>query len=448
MEAAQMTEDRRIKSTFLVATLASTVAGTFITAFNLFDKVNEKRKHRQQKKLDKGQNKRLDELERRVDENLAKIDKKVNNQADRIRDDDVRDSLQQGPVVKREFDRHYAAMGEEFAAGDLIAQNQLQSQVITLQSTVIKLLEEAIFTGKPPDMAKLYNASELARIGSVRALRDQAQRMQQSMPINQGLRPDRPRGRPIGLIRRTSSTPSLRSSITSTSTTSSTSSSSSSDTTTPSYRRSRAIDNPNRVSAGYYGAAIGEPPRKTLTYPNPSSHVSGADLDDEEEYQKSGPLFCRYARDLQHDPRMRVDESIFSSRGCPACGATIPSNTANNVTVGGGHLIDKEVVITERITTTQPRRGSLSVTLGGNPMPVTELVKRYEDRTYLLTPKFMVKCHRVGAERPGGKGYACYLCFRNRDKDTLLKTVRGLVGHVRDKHEIIEYEREEDIRRV
>lgn len=79
---------------------------------------------------------------------------------------------------------------------------------------------------------------------------------------------------------------------------------------------------------------------------------------------------------------------------------------------------------------------------------MTELVKRYEDRAYLLTPKFIAKCHRVGAERPGGKGYACYLCFRNREKDTLLKTVRGLVGHVTDKHEIVEYEREEDIRRV
>jgi len=77
---------------------------------------------------------------------------------------------------------------------------------------------------------------------------------------------------------------------------------------------------------------------------------------------------------------------------------------------------------------------------------VTEFVKRFEDRTYLLSARFLVKCHRPGGER--GKGYACYLCYRNRERDTLVKTIRGLVGHVMDKHEVGEYEREVDIREV
>ncbi|KAK4211322.1 hypothetical protein QBC37DRAFT_442189 [Rhypophila decipiens] len=414
MDAAAMVEDsRKLKQGFIIATLASTIAGTFTTGINLFDRLEEKRRNRKQRKVDKSQNQKIKELEGRLNEKIERVNEnaeRANENAHhieqlqqhhhpergRIRDDDLRDSLGQGgPMVKREYDRHYAAMGPQFAEGDLIAQNQLQAQVITMQSTVIKILQEALLTGDPPDMAKLYNASELARIGSIRALRDQAQRLQSSHPRHQGLRPA-DRGRPVGLIRRTSSTPSLRSSITNTSTTT--------DTSTIS-------------------------------------------KDPEEEYQKSGPLFCLYAKDLQQNPHMRLDEALFfpSSPGCPACGGCIPANTARQVTVGGGHIIDKEVVVTERVT----RRGSMAVTVGGAPAPVTELVKRFEDRAYLLTPRFVAKCHRPGAERgSNGKGYACYLCFRNRERDTLLRTVRGLVGHVRDKHDVGEYEDEVDIRRV
>ncbi|KAM7187099.1 hypothetical protein V8F33_011433 [Rhypophila sp. PSN 637] len=463
MDAAAMVEDsRKLKQGFIIATLASTIAGTFTTGINLFDRLEEKRRNRKQRKVDKSQNQKIKELEGRLNDKIERVNQnaeranenahtieKLQQQPERgrIRDDDLRDSLGQGgPMVKREYDRHYAAMGPQFAEGDLIAQNQLQSQVITLQSTVIKLLEEALYTGQPPDMAKLYNASELARIGSIRALRDQAQRLQSSLPRNQGLRPA-DRGRPIGLIRRTSSTPTLRSSTTSTSTTTDTSTISSSDnpSTTTGYRSAVRQRDPRDQ---YYGVAAGrfDPPRKSLTYPNqPNSTYAGEDP--EEEYQKSGPLFCVYAKDLQQNPHMRLDEAIFfsSSPGCPACGGCIPANTARQVTVGGGHIIDKEVVVTERVT----RRGSMAVTVGGAPVPVTELVKRFEDRAYLLTPRFVAKCHRPGAERgSNGKGYACYLCFRNRERDTLLKTVRGLVGHVRDKHDVGEYEDEADIRRV
>lgn len=120
-----------LQQSFVLATLASTIAGTFITGINLFDRVNEKRKHRKQRKLDKGQDKRLSELERRVDENFRSINEQLSGQqrqleqgppaagGGRIRDDDLRDSLEQGgPMVQREYDRHYAAMGPQFAEGD------------------------------------------------------------------------------------------------------------------------------------------------------------------------------------------------------------------------------------------------------------------------------------------------------------------------------------------
>lgn len=350
----------------------------------------------------------------------------------------------------------------------VIAQTQLQSQIITLQSTVIKLLESALFTGNPPDMNKLYNASEFARMGTVKALRDQALRLQpQEQQALPRYLPVRGAPRPSGvMVRRTSSTPSLGSSMTSgtTGTTGSSSGSTLDLGTTTGYRSSSRGANPNRNSHGYYAAGVvGAPPQKSLTYPISSSYDRG--LGDREEEQKSGPLFCPYAKDLQQQqPRLLVDDRIFSSSssagrgGCPACGATIPLSSSSSAS-GGGYKFEKEVVVTERVVPSQAAtNSSLSVTVAG--APVVEYVKRFEDRVYILTPRFLAKCHRPGAEsgsvsgRGGttgngqGKGYACYLCYRNRERDTLLKTLRGLVGHVRDKHDIREYEVEVDIRDV
>lgn len=64
----------------------------------------------------------------------------------------------------------------------MVAQNQIQSQIILLQGTVIKLLEEALLTGTIPDINRLYNTSEFAREGSIRALHDQYQRLLESRP--------------------------------------------------------------------------------------------------------------------------------------------------------------------------------------------------------------------------------------------------------------------------
>lgn len=82
------------------------------------------------------------------------------------------------------------------------SQLQLQSQIITLQGTVIAVLEEALRTGRPPDVGRLFNASEFARDGSVRALREQYRRMM--------VEPAPPSSRPRpGMLRRISSTPEM-----------------------------------------------------------------------------------------------------------------------------------------------------------------------------------------------------------------------------------------------
>jgi hypothetical protein len=63
-----------------------------------------------------------------------------------------------------------------------------------------------------------------------------------------------------------------------------------------------------------------------------------------------------------------------------------------------------------------------------------------EDWTFLLSNRFIVKCHREGG------GYACYLCYRRRGIDTLCRGMESLVNHVMDKHDIAEYESDPDIR--
>jgi hypothetical protein len=357
------------QKTFIIATLISTIVGTFTTGINLYDRVADKRS---QQRTDHGQNEKIDKLEKRVDE--------AEGQRDRAngREGQLRRSLEYGgPLVRREYDQNYSQLGSRFAEGDrefpghrlwesgrgiltagsVVAQTQLQGQIITLQGTVIKLLEEALMTGRPPDINKLYNASEFAREGSIRALRDQYQRMLQSAPLQ----------RPGGPVRRISSQPAMR----------------------------RMID--DRPYDGREGDRGGGP------RPPPA-----------------GALYCSYAEELQDTDRpLDPNFKEGGSGECPACGFFIP------VEQGRSWKVDKQVT-----------RESSSRGKHGN----NEVFEVSEDRTYRLTNRFIVKCHREGG------GFACFLCYEFRDTDTLCRTIEGLVGHVSKRHNVREYEDEIDIR--
>jgi hypothetical protein len=239
----------------------------------------------------------------------------------------------------------------------VLAQTQLQGQIITLQGTVIRLLEDSLITGRMPDINKLYNASEFARDGAIRALRDQYQRMLQSAPLQ----------RPGGPVRRISSSPMLR----------------------------------------LEGPPGSEGPKRAGTMVM---------------FNNPGPLFCRYAEMLQ-DSRRPLD-AVFDEGGaceCPACGAGMP------IEPGRAWKIDKELV-RERLTK-------------GGPYD-DQVVETFEDRTYALGNRFLIKCHRAGA------GFACVLCYRHRERDTLCESMETLVNHVWKKHEVWEYESDPDIKDV
>ena len=124
----------------------------------------------------------------------------------------------------------------------------------------------------------------------------------------------------------------------------------------------------------------------------------------------SGPLFCRYSSELQRDPRMPLHGSFApgGANACPACETTL------EVEQGRAWKIVKEI-LHERIST---------------PEYDDEII---EERIFLLGNRFVIKCHREDG------GFACLLCYRNRDKDTLLESAQGLVRHIWQKHEVEEF---------
>jgi hypothetical protein len=96
-----------LQKAFIVATLASTVIGTFTTGINLYERVGEKRK---QLKKDTSQDDRIKELEKQVKEKESKS---------KAREEDVKTSLvKSGPMIQNEYDQNFQRLGPKFAQGD------------------------------------------------------------------------------------------------------------------------------------------------------------------------------------------------------------------------------------------------------------------------------------------------------------------------------------------
>lgn len=273
------------------------------------------------------------------------------------------------------------------------------------------MLEEALYTGDPPDIRKLYNASEFAREGSMRALRDQYQRMLQSAPVDRAALPapapsHRSGGRsqsrrPIAPVRRISSTPSLRDYY------DTTDYDTSYHPTTTHRTRTRG---PGSVSHHSHRSPSPSTRSRARSVASKGSHIP-------KQLTYHSSIYCQYATYLQQSGQA-LDSSLASSGICPDCHAHLFDPV--EVSQRGPWRVDKEVV------THNERTGKEEV----------------EYRSYLLTTRFFVKCHREGG------GYACYLCSKHRERDTVCKREESLVDHVGEKHSIGEYEGDGDIRGV
>ncbi|KAE9967814.1 hypothetical protein EG328_007949 [Venturia inaequalis] len=410
MNYSNMIEEKNLKKTFIVATLVSTIIGTFTTGLGLYERIGQKAK---QQKTDNGQNEQIKALEAKVKENEEKerkdnqkrLEGRKQRQIEGPDDEYIERSLGgSGQMIKREYDRDIQRLGERFAQGDHITENQLQGQVITLQGTVIHLLEDALYTGRIADPMKLYNASELAREGSVSALQQQYQRMLQQAPIR---RPHQP-------VRRISSNPSIASPM--------------GRALPPASTRGPppppgSIRGPPPPPGSIRGPP---PPPGSLRVPPPYPGSVKGGRDESMSLVKQsgtvldadGPLFCIYSEDLQRDDRMVLHNAFRKDGGnqCPACRTTL------DVEPGRAWKITKDVVH-HRIETKEYDE---------------EVV---EEKTFLIGNRFIVKSHR------DGRGYACPLCARGRAKDTLLESPQGLVRHIWQKHEVQEYN-DTDIKEV
>lgn len=98
------------QKTFIVATLCSTLIGTFTSSMGLWDRVSDRRK---QKKIDGSQNNEIQELRNRV-EKAEKASKEASRSRDELGDNFERS----GALIQRQFDEGYGRLGKRFAVGD------------------------------------------------------------------------------------------------------------------------------------------------------------------------------------------------------------------------------------------------------------------------------------------------------------------------------------------
>ncbi|KAH7134430.1 hypothetical protein EDB81DRAFT_887231 [Dactylonectria macrodidyma] len=381
MNYANMIEEKNLKKTFIIATLCSTLVGTFTSSIGLWDRVKEKRKqqHRdttQDEEIKKIQA-QLERSERRCRENDRALERS-RSRGGYGEIDDVGASFQRsGALISREFEDGYERLGRKFAIGDVVTENKLQAQVIALQQTVIDVLQDALYHGRQldrVDMAKLVAASDAARDGSLGALRDQRQRLLLAAPEERQPSPQLALGPP----RRASTVVD-------------------SERSTP-----LALGPPKRAST--VSSASVHSSQLAVGPPRRASSVVDAD-----------PLYCRYSLDLQYAHNKPLTASFAPGRECqcPACGVQLEAEGDDCWAIR--------------------KRAKRWLLVDGYDRQVEE------DVEVLVDQRFVVKCHTTYGT------YACILCSIYRDGDIICDNADALVNHVGRAHDITELERQPDL---
>ncbi|KAF7563555.1 hypothetical protein G7046_g562 [Stylonectria norvegica] len=289
MNYSNMIEEKNLKKTFIIATLCSTLIGTFTSSIGLWDKVKDRR---QQQRRDTSQDDKIKQIEARLEDSEKRSRARSMSMGRRPRDrsvessrsghrgsdhrgsdrDEVGDSFQRsGALISREFEDGYERLGRKFAVGDVLTENKLQAQVIALQQTVINVLQDALSNGRQldrRDMAKLVAASDAARDGSLNALRQQRHRL--LMATGEG---------------------------------------------------SQSSHSPPQ-------SLVSQPPAKPQLALGPPKRAS--------TIIESDPLFCRYSLDLQYI-RNKPLVTSFAPGGeciCPACDMRVPAESNDYWVIG------------------------------------------------------------------------------------------------------------------
>ncbi|KAI8944272.1 hypothetical protein F4801DRAFT_232101 [Xylaria longipes] len=183
---AGMVEEKKLKSTFVVASLCSTLINTFLASINLWDRMSERRKQQKKDAKQDGEIRKLKEQAALAEGPSQKRGHEDSRRPYSSKDDNEDEealsrSLERSEaLIRREYNSGAGRLGKRFAVGDLLTENQLQAQVITLQRTVINVLQEALLNRRSlshGDVQRLIAASLAARNGSLDALRQQYQRL-------------------------------------------------------------------------------------------------------------------------------------------------------------------------------------------------------------------------------------------------------------------------------
>ncbi|PVI01747.1 hypothetical protein DM02DRAFT_590687 [Periconia macrospinosa] len=384
MNYAEMIQEKNLKKTFIIATLCSTLVGTFTSSIGLWDRVKDKRR---QGKRDHKQEQAIKELQERADKAEKERDERRRQggppQRRRngdygdsyyLEDDEVGDSFERsGALIQRQFDEGYGRLGKRFAIGDTVTENRLQRHIIALQQTVIQVLQDALANDRQlsrADMAKLVAASDAARLGSVEALREQQHRLAIEYDHD-------------ALPHSSSSSPSR-------------------------YTAAAALED---SSPEHAGALIPVPQKRSSTVIiQDDPHTNG--------------LFCPYSTHLQTHPQTPLPSSFTSTSSpppssltCPTCTTLLPISADDIWTIG------KKAALA---SSTSPSSSSSE--------------KIVETRAFRLGPRFVVKCHTRQGE------FACALCARFRERDVVCRTVDALVNHVGRFHRVWELEQDVDLR--
>ncbi|KAF2235259.1 hypothetical protein EV356DRAFT_523238 [Viridothelium virens] len=399
MNYANMIEEKNLKKTFIIATLVSTLIGTFASSHNLYERLREKH---QQEKRDEGQNQEIKKLKDEIDQmkkgKKGKDDdssgssseddrpRRRRSKSRRRSRDNLLEYLDRSPaLIRREYDQGYDRWGQRFASGDVVTENQLQAQIISLQQTVIQVLQDALENGRRlrrTDIDRLVQASQSAQHNSVDALRSQYHRYQHS-------------GGGLRLENGGSSSSSQH------------------------HRRQRSLPPPKlrqitdtATRGGTVATAVAS---RALTASHPAASPAAAVHD--------VSIFCPYSLDLQQQPRKNLNIAFAPGGGsrCPVCEVRIPVDGEEEWTIG------------------KRKRSLVAAGAGADGRGGREGEVVVEHCEFHVTARFVVKCHTESGE------YACVLCSENRGVDLLCADPEALVAHVGRKHKIGEYEREIDL---
>ncbi|KAF2653940.1 hypothetical protein K491DRAFT_494692 [Lophiostoma macrostomum CBS 122681] len=340
-----------------IASLLGTLSETFGSATNLYRKL--RRKIHKSEQYDGSLHTKSSRRRRDSSSDSDALHKALLRQRGRTssttrKRDDVSDSdeeviAEDSAVVHAEYQHGYDRFGEQFAVGDLLAQNQLQTQIIRLQQTIIRLHQHEETDLSSSDLRHLLQTTRSTRTAAKDAL----------IALYQRLRRDHEHPRISGAFPHPALNPQCHETV-----------------VHHSSRRARSTSRSRSQRTDI---------SNTTTPPPPTT------------------LFCPYALDLQRNPTQPL-ASAFHHGGdarCPYCRHQLSISSSSSVSTSRAW----EVVFDDE-----------------NPFA------RRRARTFIFGSRFVVKCHREGG------GFACVLCCRWRNADTVCWEVAELIDHVWREH--------------